>query len=159
MVNQKLKDKKKKAREKVAKAKVLLRRNSIQNERKKALEQQVKEAEAQEIVNGKLKPYRRPVEVSQEELQRRASVTAQLERNMKLLEALEAEHKAEEAARSEINSKLEGEGYNTMKEKMDALHQKALELTGKAESFVEATDEYNENLAAQQNIEKENQQN
>ena len=120
MVNQKLKDKKKKLREK----------------------EQLKELEVQEIMHGKPKPFRRPKEIAPEEAEKRARVTSQLERNLKLLEALEKEYEEEQAAREQINEDLESQGHKTMKEKMDALHQKALEITGKAGPLAEATAEY-----------------
>lgn len=142
MANQKQKEKKKKQREKEVKEKLAHRRQMILTERKKVQEQQLRELEAEEIIHGKPKPFRRLVNVTEDEAAKRARVTSQLERNLKLLEALEREYDEEQAAREQVNEDLESQGHMTMKEKMDALHQKALELTGNAQPLAEATAEY-----------------
>ena len=45
----------------------------------------------------------------------------------------EQEYDQEHSKRQEINEKLEQEGYKTIKEKMDALHLKALEENARKE--------------------------
>ena len=143
MATQKQKEKKKKDREKLAKSKVLLRREALRKERKLAADEQVKERVAHEIVHGKPMPIiKNPAALAQREAMKTRTVSDKLKKNLEILEALEREYEAEQAARTEINTKLESEGHKTMREKMDALHKKALVLTGKAEALAEATEEY-----------------
>ncbi len=155
MSNQKLKEKKKKAREKAVKEKVLRRRLAIREDQKKIDEDRLRDQQIDELENGKQKPYRKPQNVPQDTSAKDAKILAQLERNMKLLEALEKEQLEEEASRTTVNDQLEAEGHLTMKQKMDALHQKALEMTGNAEPLAEATKQYEEENSVVQHIEKE----
>lgn len=149
MVNQKQKEKKKKAHERIGKAKVLSRRESLRKYRKAAEDQQIKEKEAQNIMHGRSEPFiKDPAKQEQREAARSKAISEKLEQNLKILEALEVEYEAEQAARAEMNEKLESEGHKTMREKMDALHKKALEVTGKAEPLAAAEKEY----AVQQKI-------
>lgn len=144
MANQKQRDKKKKDRERSTRTKVLAKRDAIRKERKLVLLERQREQEAHEIVHGKLKPIIKDPEVlAQREAVNMQKVSDKLEQNLKILEALEQEYEAEQAVRSEINSKLEEEGHTTIREKMDALHKKALAMTGKAEELEAATEEYN----------------
>lgn len=150
MATQKQKEKKKKEREKIAKERVLRRREALRKERKVRLEEERRQQEAYEIVHGKQMPIiSDPVKLAEREAARAKAVHEKLKHNLELLEALEQEYEAEQAARVEMNEKLEQEGHKTMREKMDALHKKALELTGKAEALANAEAEY----AAQQNEE------
>lgn len=143
MANQKQKEKKKKEHERLAKAKVFARRETLRKERKIEKEKQRVFEESQAIVNGRITPFvNDPSVVAQREANRARVVTEKLKRNLEILEALEVEYEAEQATRSEMNSKLESEGHQTMREKMDALHKKALEMTGKAESLAQAEEDY-----------------
>jgi len=143
MANQKQKEKKKKEHERLAKAKVAARREVLRKERKIEKEKQRSFEETQSIVNGKIMPFvNDPSVVAQREANHARAVTDKLKRNLEILEALEVEYEAEQAARSEMNSNLESEGHQTMREKMDALHKKALEMTGKAEALAKAEEEY-----------------
>jgi hypothetical protein len=161
MVNQRQKEKKKKERERTAKARVLVRREALRKERKAEKEEQRKFEEAQEIMHGKRMPIiNNPEVLAQKEAARARAVSDKLKQNLEILEALEREYEAEQAARAEMNDKLESEGYKTMREKMDALHQKALALTGKAEALAQAEEEYaaqhsSEESVGHQNIEEE----
>jgi hypothetical protein len=155
MSNEKLKEKKKKAREKAVKEKVLRRRLAIREDQKKIDEDRFRDQQIDELANGKQKPYRKPQNVVEDASTKDAKIIAQLERNMKLLEALEQEQLEEEASRTTVNDQLEAEGHLTMKQKMDALHQKALEMTGNAQPLAEATEEYEKENSVVQHIEKE----
>lgn len=146
MVNQRQKEQKKKNRERAARTKVLAKREAIRKERKSISLEKEKEKEAHEIVYGKLKPFIKDPEVSaQREALNVQKVSEKLAQNLKILEALEQEYEAEQAVRSEMNTKLEEEGYSTIREKMDALHKKALAMTGKAEELADAEKEFAEN--------------
>ena len=57
---------------------------------------------------------------------------------MEILRNLEQEYEREQASRKEINDRLESEGYMTMKDKMDALHEKALKMQRVADDLEEA---------------------
>lgn len=161
MANQKQKDKKKKERERLVKARVLVRRETLRKERKKEKEDQQRFEEAQAIMHGKPMPIiKNPEVAAQREAVRAQAVSDRLKQNLEILEALEREYEAEQAARAEMNDKLESEGHKTMREKMDALHQKALVMTGKAQALANAQEEYaaqhSENESAgHQNIEEE----
>jgi Arc/MetJ family transcription regulator len=52
----------------------------------------------------------------------------QIERNLEVLKHLQEEYLKEEAQRESINEELEAEGYKSLKEKMDALNEKAIKL-------------------------------
>ena len=159
MVNQKQKEKKKKEHERVAKARVISRRTSLRKYRKLGEEQQIKEKEAQDIMQGRPTPFiKDPVKQAERDSARARVVSDKLQQNLKILEALESEYEAEQSTRAEMNQNLESEGHNTMREKMDALHKKALEVTGKAALLAEAEKEYalQENKSiGQQSIEEE----
>lgn len=161
MVNQRQKEKKKKERERTAKARVLARREALRKERKAEKEEQRKFEEAQEIMHGKRMPIiNNPEVLAQKEAARARAVSDKLKQNLEILEALEREYEAEQAARAEMNDKLESEGHKTMREKMDALHQKALAMTGKAEALAQAEKEYaaqhsSAESVGHQNIEEE----
>lgn len=151
MATQKQKEKKKKEREKIAKERVMRRREQLRKERKLVAEEQKKDQEAHDIVHGKQMPILKdPAKVAQREAAHARVISEKLKKNLEILEALEKEYEAEQATRAEMNTKLEDEGHKTMREKMDALHKKALAMTGKAEELAQATAEY----AAQQNEEE-----
>lgn len=142
---QKQKEKKKKEREKIAKAKVAHRREQLRSQRRLEKQEMLMEKEAHEIVHGKSMPIiKDPNVLAQMEALKAEEVAAQLKKNLAILEALEAEYEAEQAARMEMNDKLESEGHKTMKEKMDALHEKALALTNKAQLLADAKKDYAE---------------
>jgi hypothetical protein len=150
MATQKQKEKKKKERERIAHARVVRRREALRAQRKAQLEEERKQQEAHDIVHGKPQPIiKDPAVLAQRAAAQAKAVSEKLKRNLEVLEALEKEYEAEQAARAEINTKLEAEGHKTMREKMDALHQKALAMTGKAEELAQAAEEY----AAQHNEE------
>jgi len=150
MATQKQKEKKKKERERIAHARVVRRREALRAQRKAQYEEDLKEKEAHEIVHGKPMPIiKDPAVLAQRAAAQAKAVSDKLKKNLEILEALEKEYEVEQAARVEMNEKLESEGHKTMRDKMDALHQKALAMTGKAEALAEATAEY----AAQHNEE------
>lgn len=143
---QKRRDKKKKDREKNSKLRVLKRRTVIREKRKLEQAERQKEAELQEIVHGKLKPIvTDATKLEALENAKQKAAMEKLQKNMQILEALEQEYEAEQALRNQINNNLENEGHMTLKEKMDALHEKALEQTGIKKDFEDA-------LEAEKNI-------
>lgn len=145
MASQKQKEKKKKERERIAHQRVLRRREALRAQRKLQYEEELKHQEAHDIVNGKPQPILKdPAAIARRAAAQAKAVSDKLKKNLEVLEALEKEYEAEQAARAEMNTKLEAEGHKTMREKMDALHQKALAMTGKAEELAQATAEYAE---------------
>ena len=76
---------------------------------------------------------------SKKEAERAKAVANKLQRNLEILKALEAEYDTEQANRKTLNDKLESEGYNTMKDKMAALHEKALKMKEVAEKIIAFT--------------------
>jgi hypothetical protein len=150
MTSKKQKERKKKNREKIAKDRVLRRRETLRKQRKQAMEEKLNELQAEENAFGKQKPFVKNDAsalnevVSVEKEKRAEELNSKLEHNLKILEALEEEYDRESETRKEINQKLENEGHMTMKEKMDALHQKALELEGIAGQMERAQKEFDE---------------
>lgn len=123
-MNNKLKEKKKKAREKAAHLKVVKRREELRLERK--------EENRKLMMERSLEPVTKPIvgslkQVKEQEEIRKKEIKDQIEKNFKILEALEAEYDQEQAARKAVHKNLEEEGHKNIKDKMDALHQKALE--------------------------------
>lgn len=120
----KLKEKKKKIREKAAHLKVVKRREELRLERKEqtrkvAMERSL-EPVTQTIVGS-------PKKAKEQEETRKKEIKDQIEKNFKILEALESEYDQEQALRKTVHKNLEEEGHKNIKDKMDALHQKALE--------------------------------
>lgn len=151
MTTKKQKEKKKKDREKESHAKVIRRREFMRAQRKLAQEEERVRKEIDNLSNGKLKPIIVDEKAAEErDAAKTRAISEQLKKNLEILEALEQEYEQEQNSKIEVNQKLESEGYMSIKQKMDALHQKALEMTGKAELLSEAQKEYD----AQQNEEE-----
>lgn len=150
MTSKKQKERKKKNREKIAKNRVLKRREALRKQRKQAFEERKNEVQAEENAFGRQKPFVKNDASALNEVivqERKSSmedIKSKIEHNLKILEALEEEYDKENEVRKEINQKLENEGFMTMKEKMDALHQKALELEGIAGEMQQAQKEFDE---------------
>jgi hypothetical protein len=150
MTSKKQKERKKKRRQEIAKSRVLKRREALRRQKKQAIEDVRKEAQAEQNAFGKLKPFvkndaRALNETIKQDRKKMEEINSKLEHNLKILEALEEEYDKENELRKEINTKLENEGHMTMKDKMDALHKKALELEGVAEDMESARKEFEEN--------------
>lgn len=150
MSSKKQKERKKKKREEIAKNRVLKRRNSLRKQRKQAFEEKENEMKAEEKAFGKQKPFvKNDTSVLNEaimEMKKNESedTKSRIEHNLKILEALEEEYDRENETRKELNQKLENEGHKTMKEKMDALHKKALELEGISQEMEQAQKEFDD---------------
>lgn len=116
---------KKKNREKIAKQRVLRRREQMRAIRK---EDAAKERLEREL-SPKLMPIvNDPLVREMREKSRIDSAKAQIEKNLELLKALEEEYDKEQALRQQVNEDLEAEGHMSMKDKLDALHKKALAI-------------------------------
>ena len=131
MSKQQQKEQKKKNRERAARQKILQRREELRKMRKETAEKDKAEKEAHEVVHGKLMPHiNNP---GQREADKAKAVSEKLKRNLEILQALEDEYEEEQSKRAQVNANLEAEGYLTMREKMDALHKKAMEMSNKAD--------------------------
>ena len=147
MSSKKQKERKKKNREKIARNRVVKRRVALRKDRKMALEEQTKQKIAEDAIYGKLQPYTKKnslaVELTEEEKKKKFDeIQSKIEHNLKILEALEEEYDKEQNQRKEINENLEKEGHKTIKEKMNAIHEKALEMEGKKEEYEEAQKDF-----------------
>lgn len=121
---------KKKKREKIAKERVLRRREQIravrkEDERKARLERELSPKQIP-IVND-------PAAREMREKSRADAAKAQIEKNLELLKSLEEEYDKEHALREQVNKDLENEGHMSMKDKLDALHKKALAIKDQKE--------------------------
>lgn len=145
MVNKKQQEKKRKERERTSYAKVMKRRESLRAERKLAKEEDRQRQQIEEMSHGKSQPIIADEQKAAErDAAKSAAVAEQLRKNLEILEALEKEYDEEQQRRVDVNQQLESEGYVSIKEKMDALHKKALEMTGKATELAEAQKEFAE---------------
>lgn len=121
---------KRKAREKAVRKKVLAQRDELRKERKLVEDERRREYEMWKLEHGAAKPALpgNPEAAAKAEAERAKVVADKLQKNLEILKALESEFDREQSIRKELNEKLEGEGYTTMKEKMAALHEKALKM-------------------------------
>lgn len=138
----KLKERKKKNRERATRQKVLERRTELRLQRKLYKEEEMREKEAHDIVHGKEMPFIK----NKQEISKDKVISDKLANNLKILEALEQEYDEEQDRRTEVNQKLEAEGHKSIREKMDALHQKALAITGKDKELADAQEEYDKEI-------------
>lgn len=144
-MKQKLKDKKKKERALKVRKKLDKQYEKLVKERKLQEEEILKEKMAQELGYGKPRPIVRDEKKREEiETQKHNFVSERLKKNLELLEALEAEYDQEHSQREEVNAKLEGEGHLSIKDKMNALHQRALEMEGLTYKLAEAKKNFDE---------------
>lgn len=124
MANNKRKEKKKLARAKVAKARVLARRKKI----KEAHSAEKKQARYAHKFREKLKPIvNDPEKAKQMEENREKVLKEKLEQNAEMLKHLESQYEAEMANKEDINKKLEEEGHITFQEKLAALEKQVID--------------------------------
>ena len=122
MATKKQLERKKKAREQKAKARVEARRhkmNLIKKDERKS-----------EILNRRFREKIEPIIKDPEVKKRMDDAKMQrnlkkLEKNAEILKALEAEYELEQKRKREINEILEAEGHKTLEEKLKALEEKA----------------------------------
>ena len=149
MANKKQQEKKKKKREKAVKAKVLAKREIVRKNQKLVEEERLKDKFIWKLEHGKNKPFVKNINENLED-EKNNRIKEQIQKNIEILEALEKQYEVEQVSRDAVNSTLESEGHMTIREKLDALHQKALKITGKDDELDRATKEYNENIVIQQ---------
>ena len=82
-----------------------------------------------------------PELAEQKKAERDQKIAEKLKKNLEILKDLEAEYEKEQSSRKQINEKLESEGFMSMKEKMDALHEKALKTQRVIDDIEEAAKE------------------
>lgn len=145
----KLQDKKKKERERKVHNKILAKRLAIRSERKIEQTQQALYEFEYETKNGKSQPIiSNPEVAAAREARRREEIKAKLQHNVELLAALEAEYDKEQELRKAVNAGLEEEGATSIKEKLNLLHQKAIEMQNclSSEESKEKDSENSENV-------------
>lgn len=113
----KLREKKKKSRERKAKQKVQERRSALRKQTSK----ENKIAKAERVGRERLTPYVKPVE---QDPQKDKQIMEQLKRNAEILKALEEEYNKTQESRKALHDDLEEEGHVTLKEKLNALEEK-----------------------------------
>ena len=140
---------KRKAREKAVRKKVLEQRVELRKERKLIEEEKQKELERYILEHGKTTSALpgNPELAAQREAERTKKAADKIAKNLELLKNLQAEFEKEQEMRKQLNEGLEAEGYETLKEKMDALAQKSTKIKEVAERLAE----HEANYAAQQN--------
>lgn len=122
MSKKKQQERKKKQREERAKERVLARRKFIREaqkeERRRAMFERKFSPKIEPILNDPEKRQAR-------EEAKKKRVIEQLERNQQILQALEDQYVKDQEAKAELNAELEAEGHTTLKQKMDAIEEKA----------------------------------
>lgn len=123
MTKKKLQERKKKNREKKAKEKVLRIREALREKQRyeKMIDKDVRENRE------RFKPFVRGIEDTPKD----KNVREQIQKNMELLKNLEDEYLHEQEAKQALNADLETEGNLTLKQKLDALEDKAKENLNK----------------------------
>lgn len=111
---------KKKQREKQAKVKVAAKRERERVKRKEIEKDERRILRKRE----KLRPYVKAEDPAWQEEQRLEKLK-QIEKNLEVLKALEADYLRKEQDRENLNADLEMEGYETLDQKMQALNEKA----------------------------------
>ena len=117
----KTRERKKQQREKEGKKKAAKRREKTQAENRARKKDKLAEEKARRKINP-IRPY---VKDPEKVKARDEDVMAQLERNYKILEALEEEYAREEEQKKKLNEELEAQGLTTLKEKLDELERRA----------------------------------
>jgi hypothetical protein len=132
---------KRKQREVAVRKKVLERREEIRKERKEVESERKKERDMYLLEHGHTAAALpgNPELAEQKKAEREKKVAEKLKRNLAILKSLEAEYEKEQSTRKDVNNKLEAEGFKTMKEKMDALHEKALKSQKVIDDIEEAS--------------------
>lgn len=120
-MSKKQKEKKKKARELVAKKRVLARRVKL----RKQVSEDRKLAKLDKKFREKIEPIiKDPEKRKAMQEMKKSDLLKKLEKNAEILKALEDQYNQEINYKNEINDKLESEGHHTIKEKLDALDKK-----------------------------------
>ena len=122
-MSKKQKERKKKNREKIAKARVLARRKQVRESTKKEKQDQLRFETEYELKNGKQRPFMKNVDIEQEKI-KNENIKNKLERNMKLLEILEQEYIREQKDREENMNVTDG---MDLKEKIKTIAEKNFE--------------------------------
>jgi hypothetical protein len=122
MATKKQQERKKKARESKARARVEARRHKLGIAR----QEELRGAKLEKRFREKIKPVVNNPEARQrlDEAADRRSLR-KLERNAEILKALEDEYLKEKESKRVINEQLESEGHHTLKDKIGALEEKA----------------------------------
>ena len=134
---------KRKQREIAVRKKVLERREEIRKERKEVENERKKEREMYLLEHGHTPSALpgNPELAEQKKIEREKKIAEKLKKNLAILKDLEAEYEKEQSSRKQLNEKLESEGFMSMKEKMDALHEKALKTQRVIDDIEEAAEQ------------------
>ena len=122
----KRKFKKKKAKEREKKVKVARQRDRLRKSAKERRKLEVAVAAEQKLARPN-KPYISPEKHAARVDAKDDAIKEQLERNLKILEALEEEYLKEQEAREKLNDELESKGLHTLEDKIKYLGEKAQE--------------------------------
>lgn len=122
MATKRQQERKKKAREQKARARVNARRHKLDLAKK----HERKNAELDRRFREKIKPIVNDPEAKKklEEAENR-KIIEKLERNAQILKALEDEYTRDKEQKQALNEHLEAEGHHTLKEKISAMEEKA----------------------------------
>lgn len=123
---------KKKAKERETKKKIL----AIREKRRAVARKEKEEARKEKRIEKLQKEMDGFDQIPSEKLEGLSdSALGQLERNAKILQALEAEYEEEVGKKQELNKSLETQGHHTLEGKMGALQQQTLEKVQEAENM------------------------
>lgn len=121
-MSKKMRDQKKKAREREAKKKVLRRRAAKRKRvnKEKNLDKEIRDNQP------KLTPIMKEETKKRMEQEQKAFAKAQLAHNIEILKALEAEYDEEQQNRTDLNKELEAKGLTTIEQKMEHMQKQVL---------------------------------
>ena len=131
MATRKQQERKKKEREQKAKSRVLARRHKF----RMAMRDESRARRLENKFREKIKPFvKDPEKKAEMDAAEENKVKERLERNARILKALEDEYESEQAKRREINQDLESMGHETLKDKLNAMESVARESEGESSS-------------------------
>lgn len=121
-MSKKQKERKKKNRQEIAKKRVQARRKILMKERK----ERDKAAKLERKFRNKITPIIKDQtkKILIEETKKEQNMN-QIQKNIEILKALEAEYLKEQEHKKQVNAQLEAEGHVSLKEKLEALNLKA----------------------------------
>jgi hypothetical protein len=131
MATKRQQERKKKNKERKAKARVEARRHKLNSARREELQASKLERKFRERPNPIVKD---PEAKKRAEEAASASRLKKLENNARILKALEEEYERDNERKKAINEQLEAEGHHTLKEKVEALEQKAMSSMDETEA-------------------------
>jgi hypothetical protein len=124
-MSKKQKERKKKEREQIAKKRVNSRRKILLKDKQERAKAARLERKFRNKMTPIIKDQNKKIEIEEN---KKEKTVQQLQKNIQILEALEAEYLKEQENKKCFNEQLESEGHVSLKEKLEALNLKAQDI-------------------------------